>query len=701
MAYSEAANLALVVRHTGQVFPLTQAPITIGRQSDNVIILSDPDVSRHHAVISWQAGTYVIQDLGSVNGTFVNNRRITGPHPLRPGYVLRMGNTIFDIQVASGVQPVAETRAVAAMPAGVGGLARRPVGPILLGVILAGIAIVALVIAVILLWPVLLGGKPTVAIQSPVQGAQIVVGQEISLQAAATGVRDIARLELRVDEFLVATVSSPDPNGSPSLTVSQPWTFGQTGPHAISAVAYTVRERASEPASIEVMVVESLSMITPTATAVTPLSTTVPLPDLFVSQLKIELETGGDCNYSSTQLGLRVGIWNIGNADAGPFVVEANGVQQTVATGVPAGMIATLWFPGYAYPGENRVIVDVTNQVQESNENNNAVSQMVPIPTLPPTCTPPPTEIPTATFIPTPTRTPTATPTPTSTPTPTPTPTNPPPQYDLYVRRMDFSPNLFVGETIRLDAMIATDIYPGEGPFFPASHFRWRQGPGFPWQEEVCPVNNSYASCTKSLYFSYTEPGDYYVEVEADSRNEVQETDETNNGRGWTITINPRTVVVTFEAFPDGTPINSDLILSGDEFLAKGIRLEGAPASSSSCGGVATVPAILRNAYGISGNFLTTARPGDVNACNFGPIGIRFTSPVRQVTLTFAGATAIYTMQAYDSADNLLGSASQNAVAYGGTFEVTLGSATANIARVTLGGPPSAITAITQIVYDQ
>ncbi|MGQ9599080.1 MAG: FHA domain-containing protein [Anaerolineae bacterium] len=699
MEYSEAANLVLVVRHTGQVFPLTQTPITIGRQSDNVIILSDPDVSRHHAAISWQAGMYVIQDLGSVNGTFVNNRRISGPHPLRPGYVLRLGNTIFDVQMASGVQPVAETRAVAAMQPGAGGVAGRPWTPILLGLLAAGIVVVALAIAAILLWPVLRGGTPTVAIRSPAQGAQIVVGQEISLQAAATGVRDIARLELRVDEFLVATAASPDPKGSPVLTVSQPWTFGQTGPHVISAVAYTVRERASEPASIEVVVVESLGMLTPTATI--PPSTTVPLPDLFISQLKIELETGEDCNYSSTQLGLRVGIWNIGNADAGPFVVEANGVQQTVATGVPAGMIATLWFPGYVYPGENRVTVDVTNQVRESNENNNSVSQMVPIPTLPPTCTPPPTEFPTATFTPTPTKTPTATPTPTFTPTPTPTPTNPPPQYDLYVRRMDFSPNLFVGETIRLDVMIATDIYPSEGPFFPASHFRWRQGPGFSWQEEVCPVNDTYASCTKSLYFSYAEPGDYYVEVEADSRNEVQETDETNNGRGWTITVNPRTVIVTFGAFPDGTPISSDLILSGNEFLAKGIWLEGAPAASSSCSGVATVPAIRRNQYGISGNFLTTARPDDANFCNFGPIGIRFTSPVRRVTLTFAGATAIYTMQAYDSGDNLLGSASQNAVAYGGTFEVTLGSTTANIARVTLGGPPSALTAITQIVYDQ
>jgi hypothetical protein len=159
---------------------------------------------------------------------------------------------------------------------------------------------------------------------------------------------------------------------------------------------------------------------------------------------------------------------------------------------------------------------------------------------------------------------------------------------------------------------------------------------------------------------------------------------------------------VTFDAFPDGTPIGSDIILNGDEFSAKGVWLEGAPAESAQCGGIATAPAIRRNQYGISGNFLTTAGSGDPAYCNFGPIGIRFGSPVSHVTLTFAGATATYVMEAYDSGGGFLGSATQNAVAYGGTFNVTMGSTVANIARVTLRSQtPGALTAITQIVYEQ
>jgi hypothetical protein len=116
-----------------------------------------------------------------------------------------------------------------------------------------------------------------------------------------------------------------------------------------------------------------------------------PLPDLTVNSMGITLETGGDCNYTSTQLGVRVWFQNIGSADAGPFVVKVNGAQQTVTSGLHTGQTDTLWFPEYVYPGENTASVDASFQLTESNENNNQLSQLLPIPTLPPTCTPTPT----------------------------------------------------------------------------------------------------------------------------------------------------------------------------------------------------------------------------------------------------------------------------------------------------------------------
>ena len=115
------------------------------------------------------------------------------------------------------------------------------------------------------------------------------------------------------------------------------------------------------------------------------------LPDLTIKAMRIELETGGACDYTSTQLGVRVQFQNIGRADAGPFVVEANGEGRTVASGLGSGQADTIWIPRYVYLGVNTAIVDATFQVIESNEDNNQLSGYLPIPTLPPTCTPTPT----------------------------------------------------------------------------------------------------------------------------------------------------------------------------------------------------------------------------------------------------------------------------------------------------------------------
>jgi FHA domain len=56
--------------------PLAQAPTTIGRLPDNTLQIDNLAVSGHHAKIYWSEGHYVIEDLGSLNGTYVNNKRV-------------------------------------------------------------------------------------------------------------------------------------------------------------------------------------------------------------------------------------------------------------------------------------------------------------------------------------------------------------------------------------------------------------------------------------------------------------------------------------------------------------------------------------------------------------------------------------------------------------------------------------------------
>lgn len=76
---------------TQQVFPLTEGVISIGREAYNDVVLIDPEASRRHAQISFQAGRYVVEDLGSTNGTFVNGRKISSPTTLNRGDVIEVG----------------------------------------------------------------------------------------------------------------------------------------------------------------------------------------------------------------------------------------------------------------------------------------------------------------------------------------------------------------------------------------------------------------------------------------------------------------------------------------------------------------------------------------------------------------------------------------------------------------------------------
>lgn len=70
----------------------THRPFTLGRDPGNDIILRDPKVSRHHAEIVFERGFFVLHDLASANGSYVNGKRIRVA-PLTHGASLRLGNS--------------------------------------------------------------------------------------------------------------------------------------------------------------------------------------------------------------------------------------------------------------------------------------------------------------------------------------------------------------------------------------------------------------------------------------------------------------------------------------------------------------------------------------------------------------------------------------------------------------------------------
>ncbi len=89
-----AATGALVIRagggRVGQSFPLEGERLTIGRSPDAEIFLDDVTVSRDHAVLVRRSGEWFLDDSGSLNGTYVNRRRIES-HKLTDGDELQVG----------------------------------------------------------------------------------------------------------------------------------------------------------------------------------------------------------------------------------------------------------------------------------------------------------------------------------------------------------------------------------------------------------------------------------------------------------------------------------------------------------------------------------------------------------------------------------------------------------------------------------
>jgi hypothetical protein len=72
----------------------TRPRLTIGRGSDNDIVVRDPIVSRQHGELLWQDGLHIYRDLNSANGSYINNQAVTEPMPLTINSMLSLGEGI-------------------------------------------------------------------------------------------------------------------------------------------------------------------------------------------------------------------------------------------------------------------------------------------------------------------------------------------------------------------------------------------------------------------------------------------------------------------------------------------------------------------------------------------------------------------------------------------------------------------------------
>ena len=109
----------------GRQLPLDSV-IDIGREPNLPLHLDeDTQVSRRHARIAQQGGQVVVEDLGSTNGTYVNDQPISSPRSLNPGDKVRIGLTVLELRTRQ--QVAARPSAVQVRPAAHGGRQRRAI----------------------------------------------------------------------------------------------------------------------------------------------------------------------------------------------------------------------------------------------------------------------------------------------------------------------------------------------------------------------------------------------------------------------------------------------------------------------------------------------------------------------------------------------------------------------------------------------
>jgi len=78
----------------GQTYPLEEDEFIIGRAQSSRLQIDSPGISRQHARLTFEKDQYLIEDLGSSNGTFVNGERISEPRPLKNGDTISLGQTV-------------------------------------------------------------------------------------------------------------------------------------------------------------------------------------------------------------------------------------------------------------------------------------------------------------------------------------------------------------------------------------------------------------------------------------------------------------------------------------------------------------------------------------------------------------------------------------------------------------------------------
>jgi hypothetical protein len=83
---------------SGTRITLGEQAILIGRADDSTLVLTDDFASSRHARLTNRSGQWYVEDLGSTNGTYLDQQRVQGPLLVAPGQPIRIGQTVLELR---------------------------------------------------------------------------------------------------------------------------------------------------------------------------------------------------------------------------------------------------------------------------------------------------------------------------------------------------------------------------------------------------------------------------------------------------------------------------------------------------------------------------------------------------------------------------------------------------------------------------
>jgi hypothetical protein len=82
----------------GTTISLGEVPVTLGRADDSTLVLTDDYASSRHARLVPGEGAWLVEDLGSTNGTYLGSNKVSRPTPVPLGQPIRIGKTVMELR---------------------------------------------------------------------------------------------------------------------------------------------------------------------------------------------------------------------------------------------------------------------------------------------------------------------------------------------------------------------------------------------------------------------------------------------------------------------------------------------------------------------------------------------------------------------------------------------------------------------------